>query len=436
MFKKSLSTFSIVAALAISGNQSASSQIIMGDWTDESNGILNGFPFTFSNDGQSVLINSTFFLSTAYNCLPYHNGATQAIEYSSNANVSINFAIPIRYYLFASFWRPGVYTFNAPMTLDCGDNFVMINSSTYEVLEGTLGYGIFSFADEAVASLSISSTALFNFQYNILNIAVLEPAVIGATTISKSQICAGDEVTIEYDASGFFAANNEFRVQLSNPQGQFLNPTVLGIMQSQNPIPLNVTFPETLEPSNLYRIRVIASNPLTVGPTNANDITFDQYAEAYFDFEINELMVDFSDLSENATSWEWNFGDGNTSDLQNPTHTYAENGTYEVCLIASNNANCESESFCLDVTVEKDNGGGLSIKNNSKSQINIFPNPTSDFVLFSEQVSGSIADLTGRVIFNFNLQNNIDISALPAGVYTLKLQGNEDKIHTQKIIKK
>ena len=34
------------------------------------------------------------------------------------------------------------------------------------------------------------------------------------------------------------------------------------------------------------------------------------------------LSVQFTDLSENATGWNWDFGDGNSSIEQNPTYTY------------------------------------------------------------------------------------------------------------------
>ncbi|MGQ9459723.1 MAG: PKD domain-containing protein [Candidatus Bathyarchaeaceae archaeon] len=47
------------------------------------------------------------------------------------------------------------------------------------------------------------------------------------------------------------------------------------------------------------------------------------------------LTIIFTDMSENfdsITSWNWNFGDGATSNLQNPTHTYEQNGTYTVSL--------------------------------------------------------------------------------------------------------
>jgi len=62
------------------------------------------------------------------------------------------------------------------------------------------------------------------------------------------------------------------------------------------------------------------------------------------------LSMTCSDLSSSSpTSWLWDFGDGNTSTAQNPTHTYAAAGTYTVCLTASNA--CGSDSTCSSVTV-------------------------------------------------------------------------------------
>ncbi|UGV41649.1 PKD domain-containing protein [Methanococcoides orientis] len=48
------------------------------------------------------------------------------------------------------------------------------------------------------------------------------------------------------------------------------------------------------------------------------------------------LTVVFTDQSANATNWLWNFGDGSTSTLQNPSHTYTAEGNYNVSLNASN----------------------------------------------------------------------------------------------------
>ena len=48
------------------------------------------------------------------------------------------------------------------------------------------------------------------------------------------------------------------------------------------------------------------------------------------------LTVQFTDASTDATDWSWRFGDGATSTVQSPSHTYTAAGTYDVTLTASN----------------------------------------------------------------------------------------------------
>ncbi|TFH65051.1 MAG: PKD domain-containing protein [Candidatus Zixiibacteriota bacterium] len=57
------------------------------------------------------------------------------------------------------------------------------------------------------------------------------------------------------------------------------------------------------------------------------------------------LTVAFTDASTNTpTSWAWTFGDGGTSTLQNPSHTYTAEGTYTVVLTATNAYGSDSET--------------------------------------------------------------------------------------------
>gem|GEM_PF-400953 len=68
--------------------------------------------------------------------------------------------------------------------------------------------------------------------------------------------------------------------------------------------------------------------------------------------------VSFIDESISPTDWIWDFGDGNTSTQQNPTHTYSNPGTYNVTLIVSN-----GNTACMD----------------ELTQVIQITNPTADF---------------------------------------------------------
>ncbi|TGC10941.1 S-layer protein domain-containing protein [Methanolobus halotolerans] len=56
------------------------------------------------------------------------------------------------------------------------------------------------------------------------------------------------------------------------------------------------------------------------------------------------LTVDFTDQSVNATTWAWDFGDGNTAIGQNQTHTYTSAGNYTVSLFAENGTDNDTET--------------------------------------------------------------------------------------------
>lgn len=63
--------------------------------------------------------------------------------------------------------------------------------------------------------------------------------------------------------------------------------------------------------------------------------------------------VQFNNLSSGTglVAYHWDFGDGNTSDLKSPTHSYDEEGEYQVCLIIFDNINC-SDTLCIDDYIE------------------------------------------------------------------------------------
>jgi len=94
------------------------------------------------------------------------------------------------------------------------------------------------------------------------------------------------------------------------------------------------------------------------------------YPNAAFGYGSTDLgePVEFSDSStvQPLFSWEWDFGDGGSSNVQNPSHDYAEAGNYTVTLVVSTSAGCSDtvsavlnvEEFFIITNVLTPNGDG------------------------------------------------------------------------------
>ena len=104
-----------------------------------------------------------------------------------------------------------------------------------------------------------------------------EQREIYKTYTSTNSYCAGNSIFIAYYARGFYGATNTFTAQLSDATGSFANPVNIGNYTAtaavyQSGI-ITATIPVgTLAGSN-YRVRVIASDPATIGVDNGYNIT-------------------------------------------------------------------------------------------------------------------------------------------------------------------
>ena len=110
---------------------------------------------------------------------------------------------------------------------------------------------------------------------------------------------------------------------------------------------------------------------MPIEPANAvSDSNFNSCNLGVFkmDFNLPAVVADFEapspgcapytttitnlSLSQNYTSYEWYFGDGNTSTQETPTHTYQSSGTYTITLIVQDTATCNfGDTIFKDVTV-------------------------------------------------------------------------------------
>lgn len=159
---------------------------------------------------------------------------------------------------------------------------------------------------------------------------------------------------------------------------------------------------------------------LTTGDTPTADFTF----------TTNGLTVNFTDLfTGNLDSQTYAFGDGNTANSSDPTHTYAANGTYTVCNSVSNA--CGSDVSCQSVVVDITTG----IHENGIGEVVIYPNPSNGLITLEMNgvegpVQMSLLDMTGRTVQaqtltatqNFRQQIALDAAV---GTYLLELRTND-----------
>lgn len=147
-------------------------------------------------------------------------------------------------------------------------------------------------------------------------------------------------------------------------------------------------------------------------------------------------------------TYVWDFGDGNTSTQQYPSHTYAQAGNYLICLTITDATGCTS-SIC-DSTYKLMLSGSMlhlvavnttGVEENTISVISVFPNPANETIQVSfdqwEKGTLSVTDMTGRKVLAQDMNANntkVNVADLPAGCYTLSIQTETKTGHSRIMI--
>ena len=108
-------------------------------------------------------------------------------------------------------------------------------------------------------------------------VKLVPPNFITTGALTSNSLCAGNQLSISYSASGVYYSPNTFLAQLSNAAGSFAAPINIGIITSNNlsgTIP--VTIPVNTSAGSGYRIRIISSNLATIGSDNGTNITINR----------------------------------------------------------------------------------------------------------------------------------------------------------------
>jgi PKD repeat protein len=163
---------------------------------------------------------------------------------------------------------------------------------------------------------------------------------------------------------------------------------------------------------------------------------------AAFSFSINGLAVSFTNLSTgNPGSISWDFGDGSTSMLANPTHDYNVPGFYTATLTVSD-GNCTTEfTRTIDFT------SGSNTLQQDQYSVELSPNPASEIANLrllgdpgGQFVRVALFSTDGRLVLDqrFGAGKDavlpLDLKGLAARLYVLKVQA-EAGLVVKKLVK-
>lgn len=146
--------------------------------------------------------------------------------------------------------------------------------------------------------------------------------------------------------------------------------------------------------------------------------------------------VQFTNTTQNAANYSWDFGDGTTSTQENPAHTYPAGGSYNVKLTTDACGATTTKTKLIVVNT-------LNIAETAiETQVQIYPNPAQHLIniISKKKIEVlSLTDASGRMVhYHLNKTDSgyiLPIQHLTSGVYFLQYKVGE-KEFTKKIIKK
>lgn len=286
-----------------------------------------------------------------------------------------------------------------------------------------------NYSDQVITLKFINVNGFGNNLYlDNINIFNSTAPPIADFSSSPSTVCINDTIT-------FY--NNTVTNSASTYFWDF-GTTAMPYTSSTDEGPHNIVFSATgtqtisMEVINAYGTDVVSKEILVVDEPIAA-----------FDFTALDGVLTFQNLSQNGTSYLWDFGDGITSEEAHPTHSFVENGTYTVSLTVISEICNSIVMTSQEVVVIATKVENLEVS----FDVSIFPNPNAGvFYLkieseIDQDFEVEIIDINGRLLDQFFIKNNdaeiiqsMDYQMFNSGFYFLKIK-TTDSVLVKRIIK-
>lgn len=193
-----------------------------------------------------------------------------------------------------------------------------------------------------------------------------------------------------------------------------------------------------VSPTSQTTYSVIASNGSCTGNTATVTVSVDPSPTAVAGADNLSVpigtTINFNNNGSVGTSYDWQFGDGQTSTMNSPSHTYGSVGTYTVILTATLGNCTDTDTLTINVGIDGVEDNPLN------NAISLFPNPTTgnltvnvefgstqDMVMMVYNALGEVVEtIEDRNVYASTYQVNLSQEA--EGVYFVRFIVGDDQI--------
>ncbi|MBI2281966.1 MAG: T9SS type A sorting domain-containing protein [Bacteroidetes bacterium] len=261
---------------------------------------------------------------------------------------------------------------------------------------------------------------------------IFEDLVVPNYSVDTNSVCIGNPITFTNNSSIVYNTMfNTGKATFSLDIDEF--PIIANLDSNYTHVYANAgvhnTNFEIIQYGYTLNCIIDSTMPVTVLDTSSANFNFNNLGSGAYQF---------TDASLNGTTYYWDFGDGDTSTTQSPTHTFLLPANYNVCLTVVNDSACGSSQYCQTVSFVI--GQKEMIVSN---EVKIYPIPAKRF--FTVEIPTTffeptivVTDIVGKKIIAMeNIQQSkvkVLTEELNSGVYFVSVSSNGQKVFTKRIV--
>ncbi len=316
--------------------------------------------------------------------------------------------------------------FNTSVAVLCPEeDFTVTDNTTGTVTVYSWDFG--DGASPATASTEGPHTVIYTTS-GTKTITLITTNIIGSDTVEKTVFVEIDSL----DTPGSFITNDSACFGFSNysinpvPTAESYFWTLSGGGSFNGSTTTELVQVEWTE-AGVHTVAVIAANACGVSEPQTDTVEVIPFVDPKFTEVIDGLEIDFTNISDHGIEFHWDFGDGNTSTEENPTHAYPDKGSYTAELFVSN--------FCGIDSVDRDYNLNFRASIEELENLRFFyPNPAKvgQHITFKGDAMKQyiITNLEGKVMNRGSLVNNtLVVPVLPSSVYIITFIDDNKQLH-------